>query len=80
MDPAGELFENDFFYTALRLDPTDADFVDVIHTCKGQLGIAYSVGHVDFYPNGGSSGQPGCEAADWMSGGKIFYIVKLKKQ
>lgn len=50
MDPALPYFElrsKDY-----RLDPTDAEFVDVIHTCAGLLGYLESLGHVDFYPNG----------------------------
>ncbi|XP_041973715.1 pancreatic triacylglycerol lipase-like [Aricia agestis] len=47
-----------------RLDETDADFVDVIHT-NGRLlqrlgfGLPDPIGHADFYPNGGMK-QPGC--------------------
>ncbi|XP_045530106.1 pancreatic triacylglycerol lipase-like [Pieris brassicae] len=47
-----------------RLDPSDADFVDVIHT-NGRLlqkigfGLPDPIGHADFYPNGGMQ-QPGC--------------------
>ena len=52
-------------------DPTDADYVDVIHTngCsawKGCFGIPDKCGHADFYPNGGTS-QPGCH---WTNIGK----------
>lgn len=36
-----------------RLDTTDANFVDVIHSCAGILGIKQSIGHVDFFPNNG---------------------------
>lgn len=41
------------------LDPTDAHFVDVLHTGAGILGQWGPSGHADFYINGGSS-QPGC--------------------
>ncbi|KAK6636515.1 hypothetical protein RUM43_010177 [Polyplax serrata] len=44
-----------------RLDRGDADFVDVIHTCAGVLGMSITVGHADFFPNGGSPFQPGCK-------------------
>ncbi|XP_033225039.1 inactive pancreatic lipase-related protein 1-like [Belonocnema kinseyi] len=43
-----------------RLDPTDANFVDVIHSCGGVLGFLKPLGHVDFYPNAGTAVQPGC--------------------
>ncbi|XP_049844178.1 pancreatic triacylglycerol lipase-like isoform X1 [Schistocerca gregaria] len=48
----------------VRLDPSDADYVDVVHTdaapfMSGGLGLKEPVGHVDFYPNGGIR-QPGC--------------------
>ncbi|XP_014204208.1 pancreatic lipase-related protein 2-like [Copidosoma floridanum] len=43
-----------------RLDPSDAIYVDVIHTCAGTAGFVRPIGHADFYPNGGSFRQPGC--------------------
>lgn len=47
-----------------RLDKTDAEFVDVMHTnsgflWEGALTIKSPIGHVDFYPAGGAH-QPGC--------------------
>ncbi|XP_033638971.1 lipase member I-like [Asterias rubens] len=59
LDPAGPNFSlND---PLCRLDPTDAIFVDVIHSDAELVGagIVQAVGHVDFYPNGGKE-QPGC--------------------
>lgn len=43
-----------------RLDPNDATFVDVVHSCGGILGFLQPLGHVDFYPNAGTAVQPGC--------------------
>ena len=62
LDPAGPLFEN--VPPSIRLDPSDACYVDVIHTNAGSLptlglGIRRPCGNVDFYPNGGSR-QPEC--------------------
>lgn len=42
------------------LSSTSAEFVDIIHTDGDVLGNIESMGHVDFYPNGGSALQPGC--------------------
>ncbi|XP_018334888.1 lipoprotein lipase-like, partial [Agrilus planipennis] len=53
-----------FIYLTDRLSRKDADFVDVIHTCGGFLGILSQIGHVDFYPNGGTPPQPGCSGVD----------------
>jgi len=57
LDPAGPLFT--VKNTDNRLDPTDAKFVQIIHTNDGLLGFKGRLGHADYYPNGGKS-QPGC--------------------
>lgn len=65
LDPAGPGFENTS--PAVRLDPIDAIFVDVIHTNAvplSEMGLGYvrPCGTVDFYPNGGRY-QPGCRTS-----------------
>lgn len=62
LDPAGPLFEN--YDPRVRLDPGDADLVDVIHSngekiYMGGLGAWDPMGDIDFYPNGGRM-QKGC--------------------
>ncbi|CAG2163630.1 unnamed protein product, partial [Oppiella nova] len=64
MEPARPYFEH--LPQSRRLSRSDANFVDIIHTesrTKGLFewgaGMSQAIGHVDFYPNGGS-GQPGC--------------------
>lgn len=57
LDPAGPLFSST--HSAVRLDPSDARFVDVIHTDARRWGIEEPCGHIDFYPNGGEN-QLGC--------------------
>ncbi|KAJ8305692.1 hypothetical protein KUTeg_016237, partial [Tegillarca granosa] len=64
LDPADPYFQGTD--TRVRLDPSDADFVDVIHTDGSSItslgmGAIQAMGHVDFYPNGGKD-QPGCDA------------------
>ncbi|KAI8125504.1 Inactive pancreatic lipase-related protein 1 [Lucilia cuprina] len=59
LDPARPAFE-DCIGPENHLDRTDAEFVDVIHSCAGFLGFKNPIGHVDFYPNGGHPPQPGC--------------------
>lgn len=59
LDPAGPGFED---HPSIGFEPikrTDADYVQIIHTNGGQLGMQQRTGTVDFYPNGGSK-QPGC--------------------
>ncbi|XP_059098769.1 pancreatic triacylglycerol lipase-like isoform X2 [Tigriopus californicus] len=66
LDPAEPLFQS--MPEFVRLDPDDAEFVDVIHTDAKSIlmfgyGMEQPVGHVDFYPNGGTD-QPGCSLLD----------------
>lgn len=58
LDPALPLYN--FQTKKQRLSPSDAAFVDVIHTDGGILGLPFPMGHVDFFPNGGVGLQPGC--------------------
>ncbi|OWK53454.1 Pancreatic triacylglycerol lipase [Lonchura striata] len=62
LDPAGPYFEGT--PPMVRLDPTDANFVDVIHSNAAHFPVAgfgmyNTTGHLDFYPNGGTV-MPGC--------------------
>ncbi|XP_069837856.1 pancreatic lipase-related protein 2-like [Dendropsophus ebraccatus] len=62
LDPAGPYFENT--PPEVRLDPSDAALVDVIHTdgpatSISGFGMSQLAGHLDFFPNGGTS-MPGC--------------------
>ncbi|XP_006778803.1 PREDICTED: pancreatic lipase-related protein 3 [Myotis davidii] len=64
LDPAGPCFHDT--PNQVRLDPSDAGFVDVIHTNAARFlfefgaGTINACGHLDFYPNGGKH-MPGCE-------------------
>lgn len=61
LDPAAPLFADTD--QIVRLDRSDAYFVDIIHTdasLLGGLGMHQRIGHVDFYPNGGTD-NPGCD-------------------
>ncbi|XP_020778471.1 lipase member H isoform X2 [Boleophthalmus pectinirostris] len=68
LDPAGPLFTGSS--PENRLDPTDAQFVDVLHTDIDALGFRQPLGHIDFYPNDGTD-QPGCPTTIF-SGGAYF--------
>ncbi|XP_071419405.1 lipase member I [Pithys albifrons albifrons] len=57
LDPAGPSFTHE--PPERRLDHTDAQFVDVIHSDTDVLGFKRPLGTIDFYPNGGMD-QPGC--------------------
>ncbi|XP_066248118.1 pancreatic triacylglycerol lipase-like isoform X1 [Euwallacea similis] len=71
LDPAEPYFQG--MPANIRLDPSDAELVDVIHTDgKGIIflgmhtpffagyGMSQPCGHLDFYPNDGKE-QPGCD-------------------
>ena len=59
LDPSGPLFYS--VGARDRLDRSDAQFVDIIHTAGYWVGSTLATGHVDFYPNSGVAPQPGCE-------------------
>ncbi|XP_037351829.1 pancreatic lipase-related protein 2-like [Talpa occidentalis] len=64
LDPAEPCFQG--APEEVRLDPSDALFVDVIHTDSSPIipnlgfGMSQKVGHLDFFPNGGKQ-MPGCK-------------------
>ncbi|XP_069610486.1 pancreatic triacylglycerol lipase-like isoform X2 [Ranitomeya imitator] len=64
LDPAEPYFQGT--PVEVRLDPSDAAFVDAIHTDAAPIipnvgfGMSQLVGHVDFFPNGGEE-MPGCK-------------------
>ena len=64
-----------------RIQSTDADFVDIIHTNSGNLIVGDlsfpdPLGQVDFYPNGGSH-QNGCF---YLKGMKIMIFNSISRK
>jgi pimeloyl-ACP methyl ester carboxylesterase len=57
LDPALPLFSMN--QPNERVAPTDAEYVEVMHTNAGLLGFDQPIGIADFYPNWGRT-QPGC--------------------
>ncbi|XP_040072156.2 pancreatic lipase-related protein 2 isoform X1 [Ixodes scapularis] len=87
LDPAEPFFEG--MPPEVRVDRSDADFVDVIHTdshpylsklgVSEGMGMEEAVGHVDFYPNGGQI-MPGCDLPNrWLSLIKGGFIKGLRE-
>ncbi|XP_063826406.1 pancreatic lipase-related protein 2-like [Ostrinia nubilalis] len=58
LDPAGPCFS--YGHSDQRLDKTDANYVDVVHSNRLIQGAIEPLGHSDFYINGGGPTQPGC--------------------
>ncbi|XP_013194665.2 pancreatic triacylglycerol lipase [Amyelois transitella] len=56
LDPAGPLWQTN----QNTLSSNDGQYVEAIHTDGLIQGIFRSVGHADFYPNGGTGPMPGC--------------------
>ncbi|XP_055633634.1 lipase member H-A-like [Toxorhynchites rutilus septentrionalis] len=67
LDPAKPLFMT--APKAYKLDHSDAEFVQVIHTDVFARGILHPCGHTDFYVNGGAD-QPGCSTQTVVSPGE----------
>lgn len=68
---------------AVRLDSSDALFVDVIHTDGRSFflleipgyGMSQACGHLDFYPNNGKE-QPGCALS--QEGAAVIPLTLIK--
>lgn len=58
-----------------RLEKSDAEFVDIIHSCAGLYGYQRSHGHADFYPNNGKAKQPGCDGMQQVIGSDHIYLT-----
>ncbi|XP_020390435.2 lipase member H-like isoform X2 [Rhincodon typus] len=69
LDPAGPLFRGKGVED--RLDPADAQLVDVLHTDFDALGYEEFLGNIDYYANGGTD-QPGCPAT--IIAGKRYMV------
>lgn len=81
LDPAGPLFS--VRNPEGRLDASDAEYVECIHTNGPTLlilglGIGAAIGDADYFPNGGQS-QPGCLMNTCSHLRAVDYYGELKK-
>lgn len=82
LDPAQPCFRTQDL--SEKLDNSDADFVDVIHT-NGRLlkkigfGLPDLTGHADFYPNGGMK-QPGCNTSSSSVWSRVLPVISRLEQ
>ncbi|CAG7674146.1 unnamed protein product [Allacma fusca] len=58
LDPAGPLYSTGL--VGRHLNEYDASYVDFVHTDMGQSGTVLSLGHSNYFVNGGKPKQPGC--------------------
>ncbi|CAG9790510.1 unnamed protein product [Diatraea saccharalis] len=64
-----------FVNNADRFRPDDGAYTEVIHTNSGVFGFSTTLGHVDFYPNGGSN-MPGCNSSECDHARSYFYMAE----
>ena len=69
LDPAN--FIPDMSVIDDRIDPTDAQQVDIIHT-DDVMGILQPLGTIDFFVNGGAN-QPGCPEGEGTSYARVMH-------
>ena len=70
LDPAGPCFKN--YDKNNKLDSTDADYVDIIHT-SNVLGIQDPLGNSNYYPDGGVEL---CKTSKSKTGRMLKFIMK----
>ena len=76
LDPAGPIFEYPEHHSTMRLNKNDAVVVEAIHTNYRNYGYESSLGHIDFYINGGSS-QPWCYRLEELDSCSHSYAYEL---
>ncbi|XP_013188933.2 pancreatic triacylglycerol lipase [Amyelois transitella] len=58
-----------------KLRPADSSYTEVIHTNAGVMGYLGTLGHADFYPNGGVN-MPGCSSQACDHARSYFYLAE----